>query len=130
MNQTLDLIKKELNRIHKPNWLTAVLKLDEHFRGYPFDDDSQAPAAAIFEILKDIDANDAPEERFVSRVRQLDAFTFRAYYLDQDANAVYWNPLQERFLEFSNNKTIRYQADMEYPATDIIRLWLYTQITH
>ena len=127
MPKTIDLIKTELNRIQKPNWINAISKLEVNFDGYPFDDESQSPAATIYDILKNIDPLDSPDERFISRVRQLDAFTFRAFYMDR-GNAVYWNPLQERFADFSKNKTIEYQAEMEYPATDIIRKWLYAQI--
>lgn len=128
MHETIDLIKTELSRIQKPGWINAILKLEENFRDYPFDDESQSPASAIYDILKNIDPLDSPDERFISRVRQIDAFTYRAYFTDREMNAIYWNPLFERFNEFSKNKSIEYQADMEYPATDIIRKWLYTQI--
>jgi hypothetical protein len=128
MHETIDLIKMELSRIQKPGWINAILKLEENFRDYPFDDESQSPASAIYDILKNIDPLDSPDERFISRVRQIDAFTYRAYFTDREMNAIYWNPLFERFNEFSKNKSIEYQADMEYPATDIIRKWLYTQI--
>jgi len=129
MSSQLDNIRKELDRINKPNWVHTVKTLENNFHGYPLDED-QRPASAILNILKSLEPEDNVEERFLNRVHNLDCFTYRAYYLDKnnDNEAIYWNPLIETFENFSKNSPINYQTDMEYPATDIINQWIWKQI--
>jgi len=129
MSSQLDNIRKELDRINKPNWVYTVKTLEENFHGYPLNED-QMPASAILNILKSLEPDNNVEERFLNRVHNLDCFTYRAYYLDETNNneAIYWNPLVETFETFSKNSPINYQTDVEYPATDIINQWIWKQI--
>lgn len=122
-------IKTELQRLGKPHWLQAIQELAENFAGYPFDDpDSQAPAAEIHRILLDIPSSDVAEitdERFIHRLMHSDIFSFRALR-KTPAGAVYWNPLHERYIDFTRyDATTQYQTAHEHPAPDIIRNWYY-----
>ncbi len=129
MGNIFKSIFSELDRINHPSWINAIEILENNFDGYPVDDDSQKPAAAILEILKNLAPDDSVEDRFIYRVKQLDCFTYRSFHTDKDNNAVYWNPLKEKYMDFSEKRSIQYQADMEYPATDIISKWLKRRIT-
>lgn len=126
MESIIELIKQELNRIEKREWLSTISNLLDNFDGYPLDEENM-PEVAIYEILKTLDKNDSPDVRFINRMGYIDAFTYRAYYLDTDKNAVYWNPLRERYADFKKNAATIYQASMEYPAADIIHKWLFSQ---
>ncbi len=126
MENYIDRIKEELDRIEKPEWLNTIFTLIENFAEYPLDEENK-PDAAIYEILSSLDRNDSPEVRFINQMGYIHAFTYRAYYLDNERNAVYWNPLKEKYTEFKKNATQIYQASMEYPAADIIHKWLFSQ---
>jgi len=126
MQTQKDRLVEELKRIKKQNWAGTIELLESNFRGYPLNQDQQ-PAAAILEILITLDVDDNIEERFLSRVYHLECFTYRAYYKNIN-KTIYWNPLEESFLEFSKHSPISYQSDMEYPATDIINQWIWKQI--
>lgn len=126
MESTIDLIRKELDRIERPEWLSTITSLLDNFQGYPLDEENM-PEVAVYEILKTLDKYDSPEVRFINRMGYIDAFTYRAYYLDSNKNAVYWNPLKEKYVDFKENSTSIYQASQEYPAADIIHKWLFSQ---
>ena len=126
MESSIDLIRKELDRIERPEWLSTITSLLDNFDGYPLDEENM-PEVAIYEILKTLDKHDSPEVRFINRMGYIDAFTYRAYYLDAEKNAVYWNPLRERYVDFKKNAANIYQASMKYPAADIIHKWLFSQ---
>lgn len=126
-SQLKNSIDEELTRLEKPNWIKPIEILAQHYEGYPLDHQSHDPANAIHVILKDLNKGDSAEERFIFRVNKLDCFSYRAYY-SKDNRQVYWNPLLVPFQEFSKEKTIEYQADLEYPAPDIIRNWLTSLI--
>lgn len=124
-------IENELARLGQARWMPVILQLEEHYRGYPLEDDTQQPAAAIHRILQSLNPDDAPEIRFIYRVQQLDCFSYRAYYTDEHHETVYWNPLRESYECFEDgakNTTIHYQVDVEYPPSDIIRTWLYDRL--
>jgi len=124
-------IENELDRLGQAQWMPVILQLEEHYKGYPLEDDAQQPAAAIHRILQSLNPDDAPEIRFVHRVQQLDCFSYRAYYTNENHGTVYWNPLQESYERFengANNTTIHYQVAAEYPPSDIIRAWLYDRL--
>lgn len=128
---TQEGIEEELKRLDQESWLPIIQLLDNNYNGYPLEDESQKPARAIGLILRSLDIYDCPEERFVHRVCELDCFSYRAFYKDESGEAVYWNPLEESieaYEEHATNKTIHYQVDVEHPAKDIIRMWLYTRI--
>ncbi|VAW63237.1 hypothetical protein MNBD_GAMMA08-1562 [hydrothermal vent metagenome] len=128
MDSIFTPIASELNRINKLGWLNVIKILEENFEEYPVDSDDQKPAAAILKILQSLDPDDATEVRFIYRVKQLDCFTYRACYTNQKQEDIFWNPLKEKFCDFMKNAPNNYQADMEYPATDIIQKWLIQQI--
>jgi hypothetical protein len=126
MESTMELIEKELDRIQKTEWLSTISNLINNFSGYPIDEDNM-PELAIYDILKTLDPHDSPEIRFINKMGYIDAFTYRAFYVDKNENAVYWNPLRERYEDFKKNAASIYQASMEYPAADIIHKWLFSQ---
>lgn len=124
-------IEHELTRLGQARWMPVILQLDEHYRGYPLEDDAHQPASAIHSILQSLHPDDAPEARLVFRVQRLDCFSYRAYYINENDETVYWNPLQESYRSFelcADSTTIHYQVDMEYPPSDIIRSWLYDRV--
>lgn len=130
-NTTMTGIENELHRLGQGNWINVIRLLDENYQGYPIDDENQMPSVAIYQILKSLDIDDSPEERFIHRMHQLDCFSYRAFYWGENKDAVYWNPLEERFQDYEDhatNRTVHYQVDVEHPAKDIIRMWLVTRI--
>lgn len=131
MAQLLKDIQRELDRLDKKEWYPTIVKLHNNFHDYPFDDDNQTPAATVYQILKDLNhLDDMKEDRFIYRLHQMVCFTFRAS-CKVNTDTVYWNPLHESYSDFAkkcSGTLIKYQADQEHPATDIIRSWLYRQI--
>lgn len=130
-NETMTGIEKELERLKQENWMTVIRILDENFQGYPFEDECQIPSEAIYPILQSLHTDDCPEERFVYRLCEMDCFSYRCFYRDENNEAVYWNPLEESHLEFEQHaphKTMHYQVDGEHPAKDIVRMWAYERI--
>jgi hypothetical protein len=128
---TLEGIEEELKRLNQESLMPIIQLLDNNYKGYPLEDECHRPAEAILLILQSLDLYDCPEERFVHRVCELDCFSYRAFYKDEFEEAVYWNPLEESIEAYearSTNKTVHYQVDVEHPAKDIIRMWLYTRI--
>lgn len=125
-------IKDELERLGKMHWLHAIEELTENFIGYPFDSpDTQSPLAEIHRILQQIDENNEDEildERFIHRLMRSDIFSYRARR-KTPAGATYWDPLHERFIDFTrHDATTQYQAEHEHPAPDIIRTWYYHKL--
>lgn len=129
-SMTIKGIEKELERLGQTRWMPVIVQLDEHFRGYPLEDDTQQPATAIHHILKTLSPDDFPEVRLVYQMQQLDCFSYRAYYTSDNQQSVYWNPLQESYEAFEDgaDEAILYQVDSEYPPCDIIRSWMYAQV--
>jgi len=119
-------ISTETKRLNKPDWLKIITRLHNNFKGYPFDAESQEPLNAIGAVLKTLKPNKILDEQFKSRLSQLDCFSYRSYYIDTKANqAIFWNPLKTPFVKFKNKQTTEYQAANEYPAPDIIRMWIH-----
>ena len=130
-NETMAGIERELERLQRESWMSVIRILDDNFHGYPFEDECQIPSEAIYPILQSLDIDDSPEDRFVYRLCELDCFSYRCFYRDENNEAVYWNPLEEshqNFEEHASSKTIHYQIDVEHPAKDIIRMWLVERI--
>lgn len=126
----MEPLEEELKRLGKPHWLPIIQLLDQHYAGYPLDNEEEMPAAAILPILKGLHKDDYPEVLFVNRVGRLDCFSYRAYYMDGE-HAVYWNPLEESyagFLRHAKGKTTQYQVNVENPPSDIICKWLHDHI--
>lgn len=122
----LDEITIETTRLNKPDWLKIIIRLHNNFKGYPFDAESQEPLNTIGAALKTLKPNKILDEQFKSRLSQLDCFSYRSYYIDIKANqAIFWNPLESPFLAFKKNGTTEYQSANEYPAPDIIRMWIH-----
>ena len=123
-------IQKELERLGKPHWRPVIERLQQHYAGFPLDNEDEMPAAAIYPILRGLDPDDYPDVLFVNRVGRLDCFSYRAYFM-AGGYAVYWNPLEEsyqQFLKRAQGKTTQYQVDVENPPTDIICKWLNERI--
>jgi len=130
---TIEAIKTELNRLSRPEWFAIVEVLIENFRGYPFDDPStQAPAPAIYTILKDMLPSDLPkstDEEFIRLLSHNDMFSFRAMRSLRDAPPVVWEPLKERLIDFERvGDVTKYQGADEYPAPDVTRAWYYHKL--
>lgn len=124
-------IESELARLGQTRWMAVFVQLDAHYQGYPLSDESQQPATAIYNILQSLNPDDTPEVRLIHRVQQLDCFSYRAYYINDKHETVYWNPLEESYTHFeqdAKNTTIHYQVEDEYPPSDIIRNWLYNRV--
>ncbi len=127
-------IAAEINGLNRPEWLKIVTRIHNNFKGCPFDYDDQEPLNAIGAILKSLKADPrylrTMDDYFKNHLSKLDCFTYRSYYIDPESNqAVYWNPIEMPFSQFKSPETIEYQADIEYPPSDIIRTWFYLQ-TH
>ncbi len=125
-------IKEELARLGKARWLHAIEDLADNYVGYPFDDpETQSPLTEIHRILQQIDAHNAGEvldERFIHRLMRSDIFSYRAYRMTP-TGAVYWDPLHERYIDFTrHDSTTQYQTEHEHPAPDIIRTWYYHKL--
>ncbi|MGD8940396.1 MAG: hypothetical protein PVJ72_13510 [Gammaproteobacteria bacterium] len=130
MNPLNIKIQKELIRLGKKHWVTIIETLQQRFEQYPFDDDSHTPGAIIYGILQGLDEkDDMVDDRFIHRLHQINCFTHRAFR-DQDGEKIYWNPLEQSYIEFCHNAgdIVKYQASQEYPASDIIKTWLYQQM--
>lgn len=126
-------IKAELDRLGKPEWQQIIDALTTNFKGYPFDDpETQSPAPAIYQILKEITPGDLPEstdEAFIRHLSRADIFSFRAYRNTQEG-PVYWEPLKERLVDFNRGEnTTKYQSEHEYPSPDVIRGWYYHKLS-
>jgi hypothetical protein len=124
-------IETELERLGQTQWIAVIKQLEEHFIGYPLGEDSQKPANAIYNILQSLNPDDTPEARLVYRMQQLDCFSYRAYYNNDQGEKIYWNPLDESYKQFvqeAPDTTIHYQEEAEYPPSDIIRNWLYEHV--
>ncbi|MEW8139463.1 MAG: hypothetical protein AB2761_20560 [Candidatus Thiodiazotropha endolucinida] len=130
-NANLRGIETELERLGQSRWLDVIIHLVDNYQGYPIEDENQLPSEAIHNILKSLNPDDTPEARFVHRVQNLDCFSYRAYYKDGNGRKIYWNPLEQQYQDFESHakQTICYQVDNEYPPSDIIRAWMYEQVT-
>ena len=123
-------IEKELARLGRAHWKAVIDLLQQHYEGFPLDNEDEMPAVAIYPILQGLDPEDYPDVLFVNRVGRLDCFSYRAYFMAGE-HAVYWNPLEERYEDFlrrAQGQTTQYQVDVENPPTDIIRKWLNESI--
>ena len=130
--ETIDEIKKELDRLARYEWLPIIEVLIENFRGYPFNDpDTQAPAPAICSILKNLIPSELPkstDEEFIRLLSHNDMFSFRAVQVTPTGPVV-WEPLQERFVDFDRSgETTKYQTAKESPPPDITRAWYYHKL--
>ncbi|HSX86130.1 MAG TPA: hypothetical protein VLE50_12030 [Cellvibrio sp.] len=113
-----------LDRLHKPHWQPALLELVEKFDAVPDYDDIDIHNEVLNVLWNLAEAlqedPELPLEALAAiRLSKMEVWTLRA-----TIGRKTWNPIEERFLTFSQDGPPQIsQSNSAYPAEDIIKRW-------